>query len=340
MTSVMDRAIRLHAGWAGTRGEEAFMRPGQRLSGGPWAAGVVAVVAAAAPAWAQNASEPPAAAPKPAPYSLPWLLRPAVPASVVRLDETLAFYRDPASGSSGASYLTGLVATWRASPRWVPVFRQIFVHNAAPSGGTDLSGSGLSNPLVGVSHLRPFGRGFRLSVFAATTIPVGSGGGDRPDPGAAAAMSAAIPARSAMDNALFATNYWTLVAGLGIARITPGLTLQAEATLLQLTRVRGPSTQDESRTNFTAGLHVGHFFSPRLSLGGELRIQRWLSDAAPVRRDPAAREQLTFGVGPRFHFRIAGRYWLRPGLSYSRAFDDPMKKKGYDILQLDVPFAF
>jgi len=313
---------------------------GQPFPRAPWAAAIIALASATAPASAQSASQPPPVAAKPAPYSLPWLLRPAIPASVVRLDETMAFYRDPVSVASGASYLTGLIATWKASPNWVPVFRQVFVHNDAPSGGRDVSGSGVSNPLLGVSYLRPFGRGWRFSGFAATTIPVGSGGGDSPDAGAAAAMSAAISARSAMDNALFAVNYWTVVGGLGIARVTPGLTLQAEVTLLQLTRAHGPASQDESRTNLTAGLHVGHFVSPRLSLGGELRIQRWLSDAAPARRDPAAREQLTFGIGPRFHFKIAGRHWLRPGLSYSRAFDDPMKKKGYDILQLDVPLVF
>jgi hypothetical protein len=65
-----------------------------------------------------------------------------------------------------------------------------------------------------------------------------------------------------------------------------------------------------------------------------------MTNAAPVRNDPAAREQFTFGVGPRFHFKLAGKRWLRPGLSYSWALDDPMAKKGYDIVQLDVPFAF
>src|SRR4029450_7327855 len=60
---------------------------------------------ATAPALAQPAP-PPATATRPAPYALPWLLRPAVPGSVVRLDETVAFYEDPASGTSGSSYLT------------------------------------------------------------------------------------------------------------------------------------------------------------------------------------------------------------------------------------------
>lgn len=278
--------------------------------------------------------------PKPAPYSLPWLLRPAVPASVVRLDETMAFYQDPASRTSGSSYLTGLIATYKASPKWMPVFREIWVRNDAPALGTKPSGSGFSNPLVGINYLQPCGRGWRFSGFLATAIPIGSGGGDSPDQGAAVAMAAAIPARSAMDNALFAVNYWTVIGGLGLARITSGLTLQAEATVLQLTRARGPETQDASRTNLTAGLHAGHFFSPRVSVGAELRLQRWMTNAAPVRKDGAAREQFTFAIGPRFHFKVAGKHWLRPGLSYARALDDPMAQQGYDIVQVDLPFAF
>jgi hypothetical protein len=291
------------------------------------------------PALAQMAPAP-ATQPKTAPYSLPWLLRPAVPVSVVRLDETTAFYDDPATGASGSSYLTSLIATWKVSPSWVPIFREIWVSNHAPTGGKDPSGSGFSNPLLGVNYLRPFSQGWRFSAFFASTIPIGSGGGDAPDKGAAAAMSAGISARSAMDNALFAVDYWTVIGGLGLARITPGSTLQAAVTVLQLTRARGPTSQDGSRTNLTAGLHAGHFFSPKLSLGAEVRMQRWLTNAAPVRNDPAAREQFTLGLGPRFHFKIGAKHWLRPGLSYTRALDDAMAKKAYDILQLDVPFAF
>ena len=52
-----------------------------------------------------------------------------------------------------------------------------------------------------------------------------------------------------------------------------------------------------------------------------------MTNATPVRKDDAAREQLTFGIGPRFHFNVVGKHWLRPGLSYTRALDDPMAKK-------------
>lgn len=285
-------------------------------------------------------AQPPAPqpTPPPPPYSLPWLLRGMAAANVVRLDETLAFYQDPASGTSGVTHVTSLLATYRLSPRWVPVLRETWIHNSAP--GIAPSGSAFSNPLLGITYIRPLGNCWRFGGFLATTLPIGSGGGDQPDPGAAGAVSAALAARSAMDNALFAVNYWTVIGGLGLARVTPDLTFQAEATVLQLTRVRGPESQDGSRTNLTAGAHLGHFFSSRVSLGGELRMQRWMTDAAPVKRDSTAREQFTLAVGPRLHFKIGRRSWLRPGVSYTRALDDPMSKRSYDILQIDAPFSF
>ena len=77
-------------------------------------AGLAATLALGAATASAQATPPP----PPPPYSLPWLLRPATPASVVRLDETMAFYEDPASGSGGASYLTGLIATRKLSADW------------------------------------------------------------------------------------------------------------------------------------------------------------------------------------------------------------------------------
>ena len=169
--------------------------------------------------------------------------------------------------------------------------------------------------------------------------PWGSGGGDSPKPGDAAALLAGNAARSQMEGSLFAVNYWTVIAGGDLTYVSPAVSLQAEATFFQLTRVRGPETQDASRTNFTGGIHAGHFFSPSVSIGAEFRVQRWLSNASPVVSDPAARQQFTFGIGPRFHFKV-GESWFRPGISYTRALDDPMARKGYNIVQLDLPIAF
>lgn len=272
--------------------------------------------------------------PAPPPYSLPWLLRPAAAGTVFRVDQTFAPYES--GGESRDTLVTSLIATYKLSPRWAPVARVAFVHDETGTKG----GSGVSNPLFGVTHVRPLSGPWRFAGFFAFTLPVGSGGGDDPDPGAAFAVPKGIQARSAMENALFAVNYFTLIGGASVARVTPGLTFQAEVTVLQLMHARGPESEDDARTNLTAGIHAGHFFSSKVSLGGELRIQRWLTDAAPVRADESARETVTFGLGPRFHFKLSGKRWVRPGISWSRALDDPLKGQGYDMISIDVPVSF
>ncbi len=275
--------------------------------------------------------------PAPAPYSLPWNLRPVTAATVVRFDETLATFEDTVTGISGSTWVTSVIASRRLTPHLAPLVRITWVVNDPP--GTLPSGNAFSNPLLGATWAQTKGA-WRGSGFLAATIPVGQGGGASPDAGAAAAVSRGIPARSGMDNALFAVNFATVVAGAGLARVDRRMTAQAEATVLRLTRVRGPATEDAARTNLTVGLHLGHFIGPRVSVGGELRYQRWLTDAAPVRNDPSARQTATVGLGARFHLRLGEQRWLRPGLSYSRALDDPLKRQSYDMVQLDLPVAF
>jgi len=278
--------------------------------------------------------------PKPASYSLPWLLRPAIPGNVLRLDETFGFYEDPVTGKSGVTYVTSFHAAYKLSPELGLVFRESWVSNSAPDGGPDPSGNAFSNGLLGASYSRTFGAGWRWTAFLGSNIPWGSGGGDSPDPGAAAALTAANAARSQMEGSLFAVNYWTVVGGGDLTYVSPEISLQAEATFFQLTRVRGPETQDSSRTNFTGGVHAAHFFTPAISLGAEFRVQRWLSNASVVVADPEAREQFSFGIGPRFHIRVGEKCWFRPGLSYTRYLDHPLTAKNYNILQIDLPFSF
>jgi hypothetical protein len=280
---------------------------------------------------AQEAPKPP-----PPPYSLPWLLRPVAAGNVARLDTTLALFQD-AAGRDGSTLVESAIVSFKASPRFAPLVRVSWVRHDPPAAAA--SGTGFSNPLLGLTYARPLSGPWRLALFGAATIPIGSGGGGGPDPAAASALAAGIPARSAMDNALFAIDYFTVIGGASVARVTKPLTLQAEVTVLQLTRVRGPETQDRARTNLTAGIHLGRFFGRSVSLGAELRLQRWMTDAAPVRADARARETLTFGLGPRFHFKLGGRM-LRPGLSWTHALDAPLRTRGYDMLGLDVPVAF
>lgn len=292
----------------------------------------------ALPAGAQSPSEVKPPAP-PAPYSLPFQLRPAAVATTLRLDTSVGFWRngEPSSGHTG---VVGLIASRKLSNRVALLGRLSFIDNNPPSLSGERAASAFSNPLLGATFLRTLSGGVRQSLFVAATAPIGSGGGRAPLPAKAAALSRAIATRSAMDNALFATNYFTLIGGAGLARVTRAATVQAEITVLQLFRVRGPETQDSRRTNFTAGLHVGRSFRPAFSAGAELRYQRWLTDAAPVRANRQARETVTFAFGPRFHFKLGEGKWVRPGLSLTLPLDEPLSGQRYRILQVDVPVSF
>src|SRR5262245_20330354 len=91
-----------------------------------------------------RAQDPPAEPAKPALYSLPWLLRPAVPGTVLRLDETVAFFEDPVTGNSGTTYVTSFHAAYKVAPYLALVFRESWVSNSPPEDGPDPSGSAFS----------------------------------------------------------------------------------------------------------------------------------------------------------------------------------------------------
>src|SRR6185369_17163604 len=210
-------------------------------------------------------------------------------------------------------------------------------------------GSSFVNPIVAAAYSHKLDS-FRLAGFLGTTIPIGQGAGQMPAAGAAAADAAGINARSAMDNAMFAVNYMTGIAGAGFGFISNGFTAQVEATVFQLFRVHGndmtASAPDASRTNSTAGLHLGYFLLPQLSLGGELRYQRWLSHPNRIAmgmKTPfvdANMDNVTFAVGPRGHFKLGKTLWIRPGISYSQGLDKPLSDGKYRTIQIDIPVIF
>lgn len=310
--------------------------------------------AASLPARAAFAEEPPPAAPPagaptptkppPAPYSLPWQLRPAIAATVLRLDGAVAVQ----------DHATTLASTFLGAYKLVPdfsvLFRLAFVHNAPDHAS---SSTAMGNPLFGATFTPELAPGLRLPLFLGVTVPVGSGGGNPDNPLAGpngkiapppsyAAEGAGIYARSAMDNALFAVNYVGFVFGAGVAYMTHGLTVQAEVTLLQFARMRGQLIdKDEARTNFTSGLHVGYTIVKPLTVSAELRYQRWLSTPAAVVVDDSKRDQMTVGVGVRTRFdAVPNKVILRPGVAYFNGVDDPMGKAGYHIVFVDLPVSF
>jgi hypothetical protein len=239
-----------------------------------------------------------------------------------------------------------LLGSYKVTPNLAPLVRLGFVQNSAP--GTDPSGTSFINPLVGLTYARKLGS-FRVAGFLGGTIPLGAGGGATPDKGAAGANKAGIAARSAMDNAMFAVDYFTAIGGVDAAWVNHRVTLQGEATVFQLFRARGAGTApatDDTRTNSTFGLHAGVFIIPQLSLGGELRYQRWLTTptqlvmmkAVPI--PDASRDTTTVAIGPRGHFAIGHGMYFRPGISYARGIDKPLSASSYNMVQVDLPVVF
>ena len=45
-------------------------------------------------------------------------------------------------------------------------------------------------------------------------------------------------------------------------------------------------------------------------------------------------------IGPRAHFAIGKGMWLRPGISYARALDQPLSTSSYNMVQVDLPVIF
>ncbi len=219
------------------------------------------------------------------------------------------------------------------------------VNDAPPKSVASGGGFAFVNPAVGGTYVLPLGAHARAAFFLGVTIPVGMGGGDDPKPGITDARSAGQFARSQMDDSLFAVNDFAVFPGIDFAWVHAGLTLQAEATLFQLWRVRGEKAQPEaSKTNFTSGLHAGYFIVPALSLGVDLRYQRWIDAPIAIDHDKTGTkiDNWTFAVGPRLHIPLGGGVKIHPGVSYSRGLDKPMAAAtpNYNIVQVDIPVTF
>jgi hypothetical protein len=277
---------------------------------------------------------PPVPAKKPFAYSIPWQLRPVAVPNVIRSDTAFAFYERPADGEKGTTIASILLGSYRISPSFGVLVRAGAV-KSSPPGGPKSPGDGTAivNPALGGTYLLAL-EDLRIAFFLGLALPLGQGGGKDPDRAAAGAAASGVLARSALDNAMFALNYFTVFPGVGVAWVKHGLTLQAEATVFQLTKTRGPDLDEKARTNFTSGFHAGYFFVPQLSVGAELRYQRWLENEG-VKAGKAARDNVTMAVGPRVHIELGGA-WLRPGVAYARGLDKPMTDMKYNIVQLDV----
>jgi hypothetical protein len=310
----------------------------------------LACVAASSAALAQEVAKvqeaPPALPPGAGPYSLPFQLRAAAAATVVRSDTSFMRYED-ARAAGGFTVATTFLASWKVADTGpegfglAPLVRFAVVNDSPPSGP---GGFAFVNPLAGATYAIALGRGFRLAGFFGMTAPVGMGGGDTPDKGLVGARNAGGYARAAMDNPLFAVNDLGVIPGVDVAYVGRGFTVQAEVSLVELARVRGAQAQHEAtKTSLAAGVHGGWFATRELSVGAELRYQRWIDAPFVVENDPTGTlwNNLTFAVGPRLHYRVGGSTWVRPGVAFSRGIAGTLAgTMNADIVQVDVPVVF
>jgi hypothetical protein len=300
----------------------------------PGLVALLVALAAPAPALAEAPSPPPAA-PTPsqkANYSLPMLMRPALAPTLLRVDAAVAL-QDKVTTT--VPVVTG---AYRLFPDF-SVFARAAMTQQAPEVGP--STTALANPFVFAQYVPSLGKSLKLAFFGGTSIPVGAGGGNNPNLPNRRSVLAGIYARQGMDNAMFAMNYLTPAAGLGLAFNQKGFTAQADLTVLQLMRVRGDEIdKDSSRTNFTAAAHVGYRIVPLITAGVEAHYQRWLSTPLAVEKDENLRQQGTVGGNVRFNLPLDNGLLMRPSVGYFVGVDKPMTDTNYRIFQLDLPIVF
>jgi hypothetical protein len=150
-----------------------------------------------------------------------------------------------------------------------------------------------------------------------------------------------------MDNALFATNYLTIIPGLDLAYTAYDFTIQLEATLLQLTRTKGEQIdKDVSKTNFTSGLALGYTFTDKIAGITELRYQRWIDNVTVKSAPKPALENLSLAIGPRFTYKLES-VTLKPGIAFVKGLSGPIANgehtyptNSYKTIFLDVPINF
>lgn len=254
----------------------------------------------------------------------------------MRLDTVIAPYGSGAT--SGTATVSALGAGLKLDSHFGVFAKAGVVNNATETTPTKQV---FVNPVLGGVYGTKIGSDFRLAAYFATALPVGQGGGNRPDRDTQKALGAGNLARSGMDGTMFAVNDLALIPGVDFAYAAHGLTVQAEATVGQLLRARGEAVApDAARTNLLTGIHVGYFLLPFLSVGVEGRYQRWLTTPAAVAKDSSLRDNLTGAGGVRATVPFRGSMKMLPGVSYAMGFRGPVGDRDYHIIQADIPVVF
>jgi hypothetical protein len=280
-------------------------------------------------------AEAPAQAP--APYAAPFGLRGVGAATAIR-GET-AYGLNAGTSSTVVQYL---IASYAVVPE-VSLYARGGWVDYIPSVGN--SSTAFTNVTIGALWATKLSSTLRLATTLSSGLPVGQGGGDSPDPGAAAAIAAGNLARSRMEgSSTFSPNDLAPFVAADLAYVSGGLTLQAEVNVFELIRVRGSNADpDATKTVISGGVAAGYFIVPELSLGVEARDAAYVSTPVAVDAGKVSRMWITVGGGPRVHLHLGETIWFRPGLAYIQPLNDPapnISAASYHIVQLDLPLVF
>jgi len=267
-------------------------------------------------------------------------LRGTSPGTQLRLDTTIAPYRNP---SSHLGY-TETVSLFSASVkvhRLVAIQSKFGAMSESPVS-TGESATGMTNATVGAMFGTSLSEHWRIAACSSVGLPVGAGGGNTPNPNMTIAVKSASLARAGMDNTMFAVNDVGFPVGGDIAYVRGRFTAQAELNLIPSFRVQGEKkSPDDSKLNFTSGVFVGYFVLPeRLSVGGEIRNMRYLSNPVAVQKDSSQRDNLSAAGGIRAYFPIAPGVVARPGISYGAGLYGAIADARYQLAQVDLPVSF
>jgi len=188
---------------------------------------------------------------------------------------------------------------------------------------------GFANPALGATLGIPLGRFFKLGALLGVAIPVGSAGGDHPDPAVAAAMRSGL----AGGGAVFASSYFDVFPGLRLTLSAAGFTLQAKSTLNQLFRVRG-AAPDETVTLLNSGASAAYAIVPVLSVFAQFAEARFLSTPSFVAAAPAAREDEYLGGGVALNLKPGRTVGFQPSVLYARAIDLPKRDRNFQLIEI------
>jgi hypothetical protein len=268
-----------------------------------------------------------------APYSLPFQMRSVVPSTSIRLDQVMTPYRS--ATDEGVVGVTSFGAAYKLI-RTVSISARLALVEHSANGSETTS---ITNPVVGGT----WGDGaspFRYALALSAALPLGSGGGNHPNPAVASTNQAGHSARFALDGSWFSVNDFAASAGGDLAYVFRGLTLQGEATVTQLFRARGEQqSPDAYRANFLSGVHLGFWAAERLCIASEVRYQRWISTPAAVESDPFARHNLSIAAGLRTRIGTGSTRML-PGVAYATGLAGKVGNQHIHAVHVDLPVAF